>query len=91
MKLDQLLTRSDLSWKAKGIAAFIALKAGELEEPGTNKINTLLDNGVEMEASVRSGLRELEAAGILTMRRLRNQERSGQVTGSTWEIDVEWL
>jgi hypothetical protein len=90
MTLNELLTRTDLSWKAKGLAASIALMAGKFKKGGPDKMRILLDNGAEAEAAIRSRLRELEDAGILRPTRLRENERTGSVTGSTWALDVEW-
>lgn len=90
MKLEEMLTRNDLSWKAKGLATTIALMADQFAQPGPNKVDILIEFGAEAESSIRSGLRELETAGILRMTRVRNSAGSGHVTGSTWEINVEW-
>lgn len=90
LAVEDMLLRTDISWKAKGLAAAIALMADKFKHPGLGKVSILVQHGSEQETSIRNGLRELEAAGILTMTRLRNAEGSGHVTGSTWEIDVEW-
>jgi hypothetical protein len=90
MTLNELLTRTDLSWKAKGLAAAITLMAGRFKEAGPDKISILLANGTGGAAAVHSGLRELVDAGILTRTHLRENEHSGSVTGSTWTLDVEW-
>jgi uncharacterized protein YcbK (DUF882 family) len=88
--LRELLTRKDLSWKAKGLAVIISMMSNQFKQPGTNKIQLLVQHGPEAETSIRSGLRELESAGILQIHTLRTAERSGHVTGSAWDIKVVW-
>lgn len=90
MKLDEMLTSPDLSWKAKGLATIIAMCATQFREPGPNKIEMLVGCGSEAGTSIRSGLRELEACGLLQMKVIRNAGGSGHVTGSTWELSVQW-
>ena len=90
MTLDELMQRPDLTWKAKGLAIAVAMKAEKFKQPGPNKIGLLIEHGPEREASIRSGLRQLEETGILKVSRVREQGSGGAITGSTWEINVEW-
>jgi hypothetical protein len=86
----ELIADPTLSWKAKGLALAMAMHKDELKQPGKNKIDTLVRIGNEKEFSVRSGIRELERAGAITINLVRSKERSGQITGSSWDINIDW-
>ena len=87
--VEALMTRTDLSWKAKGIACAIMLKLDDFTATSTNKINLLINAGTDAQVSIRSGLRELEAAGLLKMDIVRNDPRRGSITGSSWSFVKE--
>lgn len=87
--LEAILDRGDLSWKAKGLACAIAMRRDEFLEPGPDKIQLLLPYGTDAESSIRTGLRELQAKGLLRMDRVRNESGMGYVTGSVWELEAE--
>lgn len=75
------LLDSRLSWKAKGILAYLLTKPDDWEIIVANLINASEPDGRE---SLRSGLKELEALGYIV--RERRQDERGRFVG--WEILV---
>jgi hypothetical protein len=74
------LRDSALSWKAKGLLAYIASHA-----PGhTLTSEQILSEGTDGKDAVRAGLVELERRGYL--RRIQRRGEGGKITGTDYEL-----
>jgi hypothetical protein len=85
---NDLLSNAEISWKATGLLAYLlSLRAGY----GIS-LEGLCKRKIDKEASVRSGMKELEALGYLKI--VRERGSSGQFLGTTWLVSdcpiVDW-
>jgi len=78
-----MLEDSSLSWKAKGILSYMLSKA---DDAHPNEF-TILSHGTDGRDSVRSGIAELEAEGILIRKAEKNND--GRFKSAKWELNVE--
>lgn len=77
---NDLLGDAELSWKATGLLAYLlSLRAGY-----RISLEGLCKRKIDKEASVRSGMKELEALGYLKI--VRKRSVSGQFLGMTWLV-----
>ena len=73
-----------LSWKAKGILAYLLSKP----DNWTVYCSELEKRAEDGERSVRSGLKELERYGYLERRRIRGNDEKGRQVFTGWETIV---
>lgn len=76
----QLIRDSRLTWKARGIFAYLWSQSDEWE---FNEVE-VARHAADGRDSLRSGLKELEKYGYLDRKRLRNN--AGQVLSSRWTL-----
>lgn len=78
---NQLISKTDISWKAKGILIYLLSKP----EDWVTRLDDIVKHSSDGRASVLSGLKELKQKGYLEKVRITDQ-KTGQV--SHWETIV---
>lgn len=74
--------KSHLSYKAQGIWAFLLSISPDYENYAGNDL--LKCGASDGEGSIKSGLKELKDAGILTV--TQERRKNGTIEGSTWTV-----
>lgn len=79
----KILEVQSLSYKAKGIYAYLVSRPDGWNYNMTNIINTSIDG----KEAVQKGIKELEKVGLLKRQKTQNSE--GKFTGWDWELTDE--
>ena len=72
-QIKSVLASPSISWKAKGIYAFLAENPSLFDLVRRDLIKHLWGNGIEGRAAVASAIEELERAGLLTLKRFQRR------------------
>ena len=85
-----ILFRADISLKAKALFTIILYWRNNFLDPKIGKEELLLDISKEKIDAIRSGIKELQNAGLLQKKIQRNQDGRRYIIGSSWELMIEW-
>ena len=84
------LINPDISLKAKALLVIILHWRYDFLDPSMEKEKFLCNISKESINAIRSGIKELQNAGLLQKVIQRNQNERKYVTGSKWELLIEW-
>jgi len=84
--LTPILSLTNISWKAKALALAILNCEQTFQNPGLNKEELLVNESKEGIEAIRSGIKELQHAGLLR-KTIRRDTGRRKIIGSTWEIN----
>lgn len=83
------LTDNSISWKAKGLLAFIIENNEQFENTTSKKEKIISQFSKEKIVSIRSGIKELETNNYLEKIIVRTAKDKKYVIGSKWKTSFE--